>query len=217
MSSNVKADDHKSSFSKIHNALLNFIKSSFVGSVIFEPVDTAFDYAMRQTKGDLKFPFISLYNSPSIEISALNNNYSAIKEGTPMYRQVPVYDKQGNQTGFTNKVSKNVQNLYINIEYQLDIWATTRRDVEDVMQELLFLLYDKREVSINYYGQELYFTFTIGDNIVDNSDLVNYDTNNKIYRMTLNVLVTGSIYRTTNYFNVLEPKIDIDYLEKEEV
>ena len=35
--------------------------------------------------------------------------------------------------------------------------------------------------------------------------------------MTLNIMVTGSIFRTENYFNVLNTQIDISYLENKEV
>ena len=210
MSSNITNEKTKSCFSIYHQALKEMIEKVFNGNVIYEPVDTAFDYAIKQTKGNLKFPFISLYNSPNIELSAKNNNYSAIKFGAPMMTEVPVYDNNGNMTGTTDKISKNVKNLYINIEYQIDVWSVDRQTVEEVTQELLFWLYENRELSIKYYGQELFFTFIVGDNIVDNSDLVSYETNNKIYRMTLNILVTGSIYRTENYFNVHKTKIDIE-------
>lgn len=211
MSYNIDNKNKYSCFSIYHQALKDFIGSVFVGDVIFEPVDTAFDYAIKQTKGQVKFPFISIYPASNIEISDRNNNYIAIKEGRPLYQEVPIYDEQGKETGKTNKVSKNVKNLYINIEYQIDIWSVDRSSVEQVTQELLFWLYETRELSIKYYGKELYFTFTIGSNIVDNTDLVNYETSNKIYRMTLNILVTGSIYRTENYFNVLSTDITVEY------
>ena len=217
MSSKIAKKTEHSCLSMFHEALAEKIKSVFNGNVILSPVDEAFDYAIRQDSGELKFPFISLYPSPNIEISSKNNNYNAIQFGSPMYSEVPIYDKQGECTGTTNKVSKNVKNLYINIEYQIDIWSINRQTVEEVTQELIFWLYENREMSIKYYGQELFFTFIIGDNIVDNSDLLNYETNNNIYRMTLNIMVTGSIFRTENYFNVLNTQIDISYLENKEV
>lgn len=213
MSSNIDKKTHYSCFTVYHQSLKDMLSKVFTGEVILEPVDTAFDYAIKQTGGNLKFPFISFYPAPNIEISSLNNNYVAIKDGAPMMVEVPIYDEQGKVTGTTNKVSKNVKNLYINIEYQLDIWSLDRQTVEEVAQELIFWLYENREISIKYYGKELYFTFIVGDNIVDNTDLVSYETNNKLYRMTMNIMVTGSIFRTENYFNALETKIDINYLE----
>lgn len=217
MSYKINKDEYKSCFSSFHQAVKDALSSVFLGNVILEPVDTAFDYAIKQSGNNLTFPFISIYPAPNIEISSKNNNYYAIKNGAPMYTEVPVYNEQGEYVDSTNKVRKNVKNLYINIEYQIDIWSTDRQSVEEVTQELLFWLYETRELKVKYYGKELIFTFVVGDNIVDNSDLLNYETNNKLYRMTLNILVTGSLFRTENYFNVLETKINISYLENEEV
>ena len=215
-SNNDKLAKEESSFTIYHEALKQSINSVFSGDVVLMPADQAFDFAIKQVKGDLKFPFISLYPSPNYEISSKNSNYLSIKQGEPIFKEVPILDKSGNYVGTSNKLSKNVKNLYINIEYQIDVWAVDRHTVEEVSQELLFWLYENRELSIKYYGRDLTFTFVVGDNIVDNSDLVNYETNNKLYRMTMNVLVTGSIFRTDNYFNVLHNEINISYLTKEE-
>ena len=58
MSSNITNEKTKSCFSIYHQALKEMIEKVFNGNVIYEPVDTAFDYAIKQTKGNLKFPFI---------------------------------------------------------------------------------------------------------------------------------------------------------------
>ena len=137
MSSKIAKKTEHSCFSMFHEALAEKIKSVFNGNVILSPVDEAFDYAIRQDSGELKFQFISLYPSTNIEISSKNNNFSAIQFGAPMYEDVPIYNKQGEYTGTTNKVSKNVKNLYINIEYQIDIWSINRQTVEEVTQELI--------------------------------------------------------------------------------
>lgn len=215
MSSNkIVIEDNKSNFSIYHQALVDLIGKVFSGQVAFEPVDTAFDYAIKQSGNNLKFPFISIYNAPNIEISNMNNNYAAIKEGMPMFKEVPIFDENGKYLHSSNKVVKNVKNLYINIEYQIDIWATTRQCCEEVTQELVFWLYENRELSIKYYGRELYFTFTVGDNILDNTDLTAYEQSNKLYRMSLNIILTCALYRTENYFSVLDPQIDIGYKEE---
>ena len=60
MSSKITNENKKSCFSVYHQALKDMIEKVFVGDVVYEPVDTAFDYAIKQTKGDLKFPFISI-------------------------------------------------------------------------------------------------------------------------------------------------------------
>ena len=206
-----------SNFGQYHEALKEFIQKAFVsGSVILEPVDTAFDYAIKQTKGDLKFPFISIYPAPTTNIEIANNNFAAYKEGTTFYKEVPVYNDDGSLKGKSKKISKNVKNLYINIEYQIDVWALDRKTAEEVMQELLFLLYDNQQLTIVYQTQELHFTFHIGDAIQDNTELVQYEQRNKLYRYTLGIGLQATLLRSENYFNVIDPIVNLELINKEE-
>ena len=76
----------------------------------------------------------------------------------------------------------------------------------------MFWFYENQELSVVFYGQPLTFTFTVGNNIQDNTDLVNYESNGKIYRYTTNILLSTAIFRTENYFTVQKPKIDITTL-----
>lgn len=204
-----------SNISKYHEALMNLFKSVFKGNVILEPVDTAFDYAIKQSKGKLSFPFISIYPTPTITLEHRNNNFASYKEGLKLYKEVPVYDNYGNLVDSTGKISKNVKTLYINIEYQIDVWALDRSTVEEVMQELVFWLYENQEVSTEYQGQKLKFTFSIGDSIQDNTDLTSYEANNKLYRNTINIMVSATLMRSENYFNVIEPIVYVN-IKKEE-
>ena len=206
-----------SNFGQYHEALKAFIKKAFTnGDVILEPVDTAFDYAIKQTKGDLKFPFISFYPAPTTNIEIMNNNFASYKEGMTLYKETPVYGDDGALKGYTKKLSKNVKNLYINIEYQLDVWALDRKTAEEVMQELLFLLYDNQQLTIKYQTQTLNFTFHIGDTIQDNTDLTQYEQRNKLYRYTLNIGLQAALLRSENYFNVIDPIITLELEENKE-
>ena len=60
------------------------------------------------------------------------------------------------------------------------------------------------------------FTFTVGNNIQDNTDLVNYESNGKIYRYNTTILLSTAIFRTENYFTVQKPEVDITYLISKE-
>ena len=133
-----------------------------------------------------------------------------------MYKEVPVFDDYGNYKESDSTVAKNVKSLYINIEYQIDVWAIDRPTAEEVIRELMFWFYENQELSVTFYGQPLTFTFTVGNNIQDNTDLVNYESNGKIYRYTTNILLSTAIFRTENYFTVQKPKVDIEYLISKE-
>jgi hypothetical protein len=199
-----------------HEALQKLIQSAFSGQVVLEQVDTAYDNAMKQVRGKMEFPFISLYPTPTIEFENSKNSFPSYKLGSPMYTEVPVFDDYGNYVGSDDKVAKNVKSLYINIEYQIDVWAVDRQTAEEVIRELMFWFYENQELSVTFYGQPLVFTFSVGNNIQDNTDLVNYESNGKIYRYTTNILLSTAIFRTENYFTVQKPKVDIDYLISKE-
>jgi hypothetical protein len=199
-------------FSKYSEALKSLLKEVFVGDVILEPVDTAFKYAIEQTNNNLKFPFISFYPDNSIMIDAKNNSMPSYTVGMPYENPITVYNEDGSIKGENKRLSKNTQFLYIIIGYQLDIWGTTRQDTEEVMQELLFWLYQNQEIKLDYEGNQLYFTFTLGNEIIDNSDLVSYTTNGKLYRYTYPIQVQAALTRSENYFTVLKPNIKIEKL-----
>lgn len=201
-----------SNFSMYHRAVLELIKSAFSGQVVLEEVDAAYDNAVKQVKGKMQFPFISIYPTPTIEFENSKNSFPSYHTGSPMFTQVPVFDEYGKYEKSDDKVAKNVKSLYINIEYQVDVWAIDRQTAEEVIRELMFWFYENQELSVTFYGQPLTFTFTVGNNIQDNTDLVNYESNGKIYRYTTNILLSTAIFRTENYFTVQKPKIDISYL-----
>jgi hypothetical protein len=201
-----------SNFSLYHEALRKLIESVFSGQVVLEEVDAAYDNAIKQVKGNLKFPFISLYPTPTIEFDNSKNSFPSYHVGNKMYTEVPVFNEYGEYIGSDDKVAKNVKSLYINIEYQIDVWAIDRQTAEEVIRELMFWFYENQELSVTFYGQPLTFTFTVGNNIQDNTDLVNYESNGKIYRYTTNILLSTAIFRTENYFTVQKPKVDIAYI-----
>ena len=205
-----------SNFSIYHEAVKKLIQSAFSGQVVLEQVDAAYDNAIKQIKGNLEFPFISLYPTPTIEFENSKNSFPSYHIGNQMFTQVPVFNDYGEYTGSDSRVAKNVKSLYINIEYQIDVWAIDRPTAEEVIRELMFWFYENQELSVTFYGQPLMFTFTVGNNIQDNTDLVNYESNGKIYRYTTNILLSTAIFRTENYFTVKKPKVDITYLISKE-
>lgn len=203
--------NYASNFTMFHNALQQLIKSVFSGNVVLESVESAYDNAIKQLKGKMTFPFISIYPLPTIEFDNSKNSFPSYHLGSPMFKEIPIYDKHGEFLETDDNYAKNVKTLYINIEYQIDVWAVDRQSAEEVIRELMFWFYENQEVSVNFYGEPLIFTFTVGSNIQDNTDLVNYESNNKIYRFTTNIALSTAIFRTENYFTVKKPQVDITY------
>ena len=63
--------------------------------------------------------------------------------------------------------------------------------------------------------EDLNFTFSIDNQIVDNSDLSLYQTQGKIYRYTLSIELQGVLLETKNFFTFLKPVIEITKFEED--
>lgn len=206
-----------SNISKYGEALKELIKEVFTSkNVVYEPVDTAFDFAFKQSGGNLGFPMISIFHNPTFTINKSFNSFGSYKTGSRFQSELSLYEEGTMKpVGKSNKLSKNVKNLYIKIGYQLDVWATDRLTAEQVAQELLFWLYDNQEVSIKYQDVEYSFSFDIGDSLIDNSDLVQYKSKGALYRYTLNIMTEATLLQSKNFFNYITPVMDVGIMGEE--
>lgn len=202
-----------SNFSKYGEALKKLLKEVFNGAVIMEPVETAFQYAIKQTDNKLELPMISFYPDNSIVIDRKNSSMPSYSTGLEFQNPINIYNKDGTLKGTNERLAKNVKFLYIIIGYQIDVWATTRLEAEEVMQELIFWLHHNQQVEIEYQGTKLAFSFDLASEIVDNSDLVSYTTNGKLYRYTYGIQVHATLLRSENYFTVIKPNITVEELK----
>ena len=81
-----------SNFSKYGEALKELIQQVFVGgSVVMEPPETVFQYAIKQTKNDLKFPLISFYPDNTITLDRKNISMPSYREGLPFKEALTTY------------------------------------------------------------------------------------------------------------------------------
>lgn len=202
-----------SNFSKYGEALKELLKKVFSGDVIMEPVDTAFKYAIQQTNNNLKLPMISFYPDNTINLDKKNISMPSYREGLEFQNPMPIYNDNGSLKSTSQRLAKSVKFLYIILGYQIDVWATTRLEAEEVMQELVFWLYHNQEVKTTYQGIDLTFSFDLADSIVDNSDLTSYTESGKLYRYTYGIRVHSTLMRSENYFTVLHPNVKVEKLK----
>lgn len=203
-----------SNFSKFGEGLKHVLKDVFSGDVIMEPVNTAFEYATKQTDGKLKFPFISFYPNSNILLDNSNNSMDQYHDGMKFENPMTIFDEEGKVVGQNKRLAKNQNFLYIIIGYQIDIWGTDRLSTEQVMQELIFWLYRNQQVNVKLMDEDLCFTFSIDNQIIDNSDLTLYQTQGKLYRYTLSIDLQGVLLQTQNFFTLLHPIIKVDGMKK---
>ena len=199
-----------SNFSKFGEGFKTLIKSVFNGDVIYTPVDEAFEYAVKQTENNVKFPFISFYTNPNILLDNSNNSMDQYHDGMNFQNPMTIYDEQGKKVGTNERLAKNQSFLYIILGYQIDVWGTDKYMTEQLARELVFWLYENQQISTKLQDEELNFTFEIDNQIVDNSDLASYQSQGKLYRFTLNINLQGVLLRTRNFFTLLKPEIVVN-------
>lgn len=202
-----------SNFSKYGEALKSVFKDVFTGDVIMEPVNTAFEYATKQTENNLTFPMISFYPNPNIMLDNSNNSMDQYHTGSVFEPAMNIYDDNGKLIGKNPRLAKNQNFLYIIIGYQIDVWGTDRYTTEQVVQELIFWLYRHQQISVKLMDEDLNFTFSIDNQIIDNSDLTLYQTQGKLYRYTLSIELQGVLLETQNFFTVLHPVIKVEEMK----
>lgn len=191
-------------------AFKNLLQQVFNGSVIYEPADVAFEYAMNATSNNLKFPMISFYHNNNIDLDSGRNSFPTYRRGRLFENEIVERDENMKPLGTTNeKISKSVQNLYIQMKYIFDVYGTDRISTERATQELLFWLFDNQQITIKYQGKKLNMTFEISPTIVDNTDLVSYHSNGKLYRYSIQVSSHIALFRSIDYFNALNPEITV--------
>lgn len=197
--------------STYHKGIKALLEKVFNGNIVYEPVDTAFEYAIAQSKDNkLTFPYISFYAMPSIILDNKNNSMPGYRYGYPFEKALSIYNDQQEIEKTSDRMGKSLQTLYIIVDYQFDVWGKTRKEAEDLMQELVFWLVANQEVTVKYQDEPLTFSFAIGENIVDNSDLTQRTEIGPLYRFTFMVSLQATLLRAHTMFNVLKPDISIE-------
>jgi len=133
------------------------------------------------------FPMMSFYTG----------NIRIRKEGTS--RSMAKYSTilQGIKDG--KSVSLNAIPFYI--EWQVDLYDPDKRVVDEMVRELIFFLTDKPFIWIEIpYGlnQQVGWNIDYDENIVDNSDLVEFKETGRVYRKTVTLFTDEAWLFKTN-------------------
>lgn len=137
-------------------AFRELLKQSFAGSVVLSTSEEFFKN-YRRTEKDMKLPAISIFPQPEYEIND-QNNFASYQVGHQFKSRVPVVDTDTNKIKDESLyMSKNIQALYIDIEYEIAVWSTLRSEALQIVQELIFWLYNQQEVKITYFRRRAYF------------------------------------------------------------
>lgn len=184
-----------------------------VMNVVYAPVNLAFEYAMKRSQVDsskitednlrvntnnqIVLPMISIYRNNGFKISNMTHEVIGVSK--------PIFYVLHRDAATGELKMRNVQRIFVDIPYQLDIWTDTEEDAAEVVQSVMFLL--KREQNLNVQqlipniilpsGEESDISYllkiTLDNNVDDNSELESESDQGKLYRYTLTLMVEDAI------------------------
>lgn len=190
-------------FIRYDEGLKEFIKQFFVGDVIIVPTDQFWEFYIKNSNNDIKFPAISLFPNDYV-LNSDQNNFSSIQLGTFIQDEVDIVDEATNtKEGKTKLLSKSARALYFDISYQINVWATRRDFALQLVQEIMFPLFQHKEFKIKYFGNEYLVPYQISSTINNNSMIGTNSDNGTMYIYSFNIVVTAPIFDSKNYYNAV--------------
>lgn len=194
-------------FVRYDEGLKEFIKNFFIGDVVITPVDQFWEFYIKNTKHDLKFPAVSLFPT-RYQINNNQNNFSSMQLGTFIQDAVEIRDEGTNKLeGTTKYLSKAARTLYMDIDYQINIWAIRREDALQLVQELMFPLFQHKEYQISYFNEKYSVPYTI-DTSINDSSAIGADQGT-MYIYSFNITVTAPIFDSKNYYNAINKDLKL--------
>lgn len=175
------------------------------GNVIYAPTEMAFRRSAEtpENGGRVKLPLLSLYRPQySVNLRYMNRNTMV---------------RRGRRTAYDTEESKESLNyttsVPVYLEYQLDIWAMSQEDLDDILRDLLFFLYDKPKISVTnpLDNKQYYFNLYFEQDLIDNTDVMSQENVGRIFRATIPLRVDEAIlFAVRDIKTVLESPVYID-------
>lgn len=191
-------------FARYDEGLKTFLKEFFVGDVVIAPADEFWEFYIKNTENNIALPAISLFPE-SYVFNSENNSFTRYQLGDPIQKRVDIINEDNNvKEGSTVLLSKMARALYYDITYQINIWGLNRDDTLQLLQEILFPLYQHSEYQISYFGENYSIPYQIGSDIINNSQMGINQNGGTLYRYTISLNITAPIFDSKNYYNVTD-------------
>lgn len=156
---------------KYDHVLLEKFKKVF-NPVIYAPTDKFYErYLLGNNNDKVELPALSLWRT-SFEIIPYN-----------MRTQLRI---PNDRRLLQNKeLAREVSSVQVRLNYQLDIWAGTDTDRDDLLSELLYFLTLYPDVRIEYKGFIYEFPVLLQQSPDDVTDIANFESTGDMYRISI--------------------------------
>lgn len=185
--------------------------STISDKIVYAPTQAALRTITKRPEflDDKPWNFISFYRTPLFEVdwSRMNN------PGTVSGDFVRLRELRGG-----SREARYVQNIPLNLVYNVDIWASKNTEVQALATELITKIYMQDqvlEVPINPDGEDGRFhILDVAWN--DNSDLERETEIGRIYRHTINFTIDARITLTRDVNTTKFCSVPVDIYETQE-
>jgi len=166
--------------------------------VIYAPVDKFYErYELgKKNKTQIELPALSIWRT-----SHEFNPYTATTQ-----MRIPNFRKKVDKDA---DLARQIYSMEIHLEYQIDLWASSDVDRDDLMKEILYFLVRYPNIYIEYQGEKWSFPVHIQPPD-DTTDIANFDSTGDLYRLTIPVSIPDArlmFYQDTRICKFLK----IDY------
>lgn len=182
-------------------AIENKFKKVF-DRVVYAPTDKFYErYLLSENnKDNVKLPALSIWRT-SHEFYP-NNARTQLNVSNMRIPNMDTY------------MSRHIYSMQIKLNYQLDIWAGSDIDRDDMLSEILFFLVTYPNIYIEYEGQNFAFPIQI-EPPDDVTDISEFDSNGDLYRISIPLIIPDA--RLMFYKDAKMCKhIDLTYYSNEE-
>lgn len=140
-------------------------------NTIYAPVDKFYErYLLNNQNGAVQLPALSLWRSTH--------------EFFPYDAKTQVSIPNMSIRRLNSLDIRNLYSMKISLSYQLDIWASTDIDRDDLMKEILYFLVTYPNIYIEYEGQKFVFPVLV-EAPEDTTEIANFESSGDLYRMTI--------------------------------
>jgi hypothetical protein len=173
--------------------------------VIFGSPDEAFRINASKNDGRVLMPFISVWRLNDFSINRVVYNDKRVRDGARI--------RMGNDLNSPIRFSRGIP---VMLTYQIDVYSNKRITCDGIASELVLALSENPYVDVIVEGVDgrsftQQFGIVISDSIVDNTSISDFEDTNRIYRLTVEVVINEAIiYRIDKYNSKLVEKVLVD-------
>lgn len=182
--------------------VLEKFREVFDNSVLAQS-DSAFRTA-EELLGEVKLPLISIYRE-DFNIKPARFNIGQRMRGSSIVSKTE-----------DDSEIKAIQDIPLDISYQIDIWTRRKEDIDIIVPEVVFWLVDNPNISIDVDGidHEIEFPLVLDEDVSDNTDIMSFENKGRIFRITLSANITDArIFAFKDVKTVLTTDIEYEVLD----